>query len=245
MNKLVSFILKFLVSIFFKLLFFVQGRTDTTPALKRAVGFYSNDSFGKLFTQIRIWDAPLTYIEKLVPKAGLILDLGCGDGFLANFLAIAGPNRKIIGIEINANRIASADHDLKNVKFTAGDVTKQKFPMADAIVLIDVLHHLSSFASQEKLLAYCSSRINKGGKLIISEIVKKPFLKYAFTYLTDAMIFPILFEKKFFTTDFFYRDTWEWKSLLIKYGFKVIIKEAHLGKPFSHKIFICQKHEKS
>ena len=66
-------------------------------------------------------------------------------------------------------------------------------------------------------------------------------IKYLISWLTDAFIVPILFEKKFYNLKFYYRNEREWKTLLKKIGFKVIVKPAHKGKPFSHIIFIATK----
>lgn len=234
-------LLRISITVFFKVLFFLQGTPDTTPMLKKVSRLYKSGDFSELFTQIRLWDAPLVEIEKRVPRQGTVLDLGCGDGFLANFLAISEPGRKVIGIELNKERIKEVNKGLKNTKLKSGDILKERFPQSDAILLVHVLHHLPSFEAQKEVLNKCYKNLKKNGKLIIVEIGKKPLDKYLFSWLTDAIVVPILFEKKFFSKDFHYRDEKEWSRTLREYGFRVSQKTAHEGMPFSHVIFLCEK----
>src|SRR5688572_9983315 len=88
----------------------------------KAVGqimvLYENDQF----IPIRFWDAPFLEVEKLIPKKAVILDLGCGEGFFTNFLALSSKNRKLIGVEIDKDRIKKANHKLVNAKFKNGDI---------------------------------------------------------------------------------------------------------------------------
>lgn len=230
------------IRFFFKVYFFINGYPKTNSNLKKVLGLYKEDSsFGELFTTIRIWDAPINYIEKIIPKKGLVTDLGCGEGILVNYIAISSRRRKVVGIEIDGERINRANKNINNAKFIKGDILKVKFPKSDSILLVHVLHHLHSLDNQITLLKKAYSLLDKNGKLIIVEISEKPLLKYAFTWLTDAIIVPNLFENKFFSTNFFYRKENEWKKLLSGLGFSVKIKRVHRGMPFSHIVLECQK----
>ena len=113
----------FLVKIFFGLILQIDKK-QLPPDLEKACKLYEKDSFTGLFSRVRVWDAPFEQVEKLVPKKGLVLDLGCGDGFLANYLAISGPERKVIGVDLNKDRIKHAQKGLTNTKFLHGDALK-------------------------------------------------------------------------------------------------------------------------
>lgn len=232
---------KGVVSLFFKVFFFFAGKPEQSENAKKAVELYKGRGFASLFTQIRLWDSPLEEISRLITNQGLIVDLGCGDGFLSNFLALSSAKRKLVGVELNSVRFKEADKGLKNTKFIAGDILKTNLPDADTFLLVHVLHHLPSKKSQQELLEKIYKKLSKGGKLIMVEIIKKPFLKYWFTYLTDAVIVPILFEKKLFSSQVHFRDNDEWIKVLNDLGFKVKTKVAHQGRPFSHLILIGEK----
>lgn len=208
--------------------------------VKKAISLYRGRGFSSLFARIRFWDAPFIEVERIVPKEGFIVDLGCGEGIFTNFLALSSFDRKILGVEIDKKRISQADHKLPNISFKLGDAAKVDIPMTDAIVLFDLLHHLPSYGAQEQLIRLCRQKLKNKGSLIVVEVGRKPFLKYLLSWVTDAIVVPMLFEKKFFSTKFFYRSADEWKDLFTRNGFQVKTMEAHKGKPFSHVIFECK-----
>lgn len=210
-------------------------------AIKETISLYKISGWKKWFVKIRFWDAPFLEVERLVPKEGKIVDLGCGEGLFTNLLALSSSQSQIIGIEIDENRIRQADHGIRNVRFEKGDVTNIKIPRADCIIMFHLLHHLNSFEAQEKLIKKCAEALKKNGRLIIVEVAEQPILKHALSWLTDAFVVPILFEKKLFNMSFFYRTEKGWKELFTKYRLRVQTKQAHKGKPFSHVIFIAQK----
>lgn len=233
--------IKWMLTIFFGILFQFNNNSKNSPNLNKLIKLYQTGGFSETFSKIRIWDAPIEMIEKIVPKKGIILDLGCGDGLLANYLAIARSKNLIIGIENNLIRITEARRGLKNTKFLKGDILKNKFPSADVILLVHVLHHLPSYETQINLLEKCKHKLKNGGELIIVEINNRPILKFILTWLIDVIVFPIIFEKKIFNFNIFYRSEKEWQICLKNSGFNVKTITAHHNKPFSHFIFYCKK----
>jgi ubiquinone/menaquinone biosynthesis C-methylase UbiE len=209
--------------------------------MKQVISLYQTAGWKKWFSSIRFWDAPFAQVERLVPKKGKVIDLGCGEGIFTNYLGLASSSRDILGIELNRTRVSQADRGLTNVEFRKGDVVKSKLPIADCIISFHLLHHLPSRNDQEKVLTKCHRSLTSKGKLIVVEVIEVPLLKYVISWLTDAFIVPILFENKLFDFSFNYRKKREWEMLLNKLGFKVTTKVAHQGKPFSHVVFTCVK----
>lgn len=209
--------------------------------MREVLKLYQTGDFSENFQMIRIWDAPFDLIQKYSPKSGVILDLGCGDGLLSNYLAYSHKKLKVFGLDINSDRINDAQKGIKNVKFVNGDITKKDLPKADAILLIHVLHHLKNKKAQKRFLINCKEKLRKNGKLIIAEISEKPIHKFIFTRLIDHIAVPILFEKRIYNKDVFFRRNEEWLALLNGLGFKCKIISAHKNKPFSHIIIICEK----
>lgn len=208
--------------------------------VNKTIELYKNLGWKKLFAKVRFWDAPYLEVEKLVPKKGVIIDLGCGEGLFANFLALSSKQRKIYGVEIDKERVKQADRGLVNARFIHGDITKVDIPQADAILLFHVLHHLSSFNEQETLLGNCFQKLKKGGKLIIVEVQPEFNIVYLFAYLTDHFLVPWIFSGRFYDPIFF-RKKAEWKKNLTDLGFSCQILDASSNKPFPHVIFVCKK----
>lgn len=209
--------------------------------IEKTIKLYSGLGLHGFFPRIRFWDAPFIETERMVPKNGLIIDLGCGEGIFTNFLGLASKKRKVLGIEISNSRITLADRGVSNVKFARGDVTKTSFPRADAIVLFHLLHHLKSTKDQEKVIRKCIKSLKKNGRIVIVEIDPKLSIKYVFTWITDHFIVPIFFEGKIFEPYIAFRKKKEWVSTLHGLGLECKTIKAEKGKPFSHIIIVAAK----
>lgn len=206
----------------------------------KTIEIYSDLGWKSFFAKIRMWDAPYIEVEKLVPKKGNILDLGCGEGLFSNFLALSSPKRKIFGIDVDKTRVTQAQRGLKNTRFVHGDVSKKDLPKADIIIMFHLLHHLESFDDQIKVIKEVGRKIKKKSKLIIVEVEPKISLKFLSAWFTDYFLVPWLFEKKIYSPVFF-RSSKEWANLLEESGFSCKIKEAEQNYPFSHVILECIK----
>lgn len=209
--------------------------------ISKTLQLYKKDKFTEPFTKLRFWDAPFREIEIVVPRAGKIVDLGCGDGVFTNCFALTGPQRMLTGIELNKERIVEADKGLKNTRFIHADVLKKNFFQPDVFLMIHLLHHLLSRTDQEKLIKKCSKTLKKGGKLVVVEVDVKPTFKYLVSWLTDHFVVPILFEGKIFESKIYFRKKEEWLKVLKENGFSCKVVSAEKGKPFSHVIFDCTK----
>lgn len=208
---------------------------------ERTIGLYHYLGWKRIFAKIRFWDAPFAKVEKMVPKNGLIVDLGCGEGIFSNYLAASSNKRRVLGIELNKKRVGQADRGLKNVAFRQGDVLATHLPSCDTIILFHLLHHLLSRADQEKLIKKCKLALKNGGKLIVVEVDVKPTFKYLVSWLTDHFVVPLLFEGKLFESKTYFRKKEEWIKVLRENGFTCKMVSAEEGKPFTHVIFNCVK----
>lgn len=216
------------------------GRYDEEDPELLTKNLYSGLGKPSVFSYIRFWDAPYKKLEKLVPRKGKIVDLGCGEGIFANYLALASTTRQIFGVDKDKKRVRYADRGLPNTKFVNGDITKRTVPPADCILLVHVLHHLSSYADQEKMVDKCKKKLKRRGKLIIVEIDPRPTFKYLVTWFTDHFLVPWVFEKRLYSPIFF-RTRKDWIGLLKRKGFSCKAIRAEKGKPFTHIIFECYK----
>lgn len=189
-----------------------------------------------IYTYWRYWEYP-RYIkmEKMLPKKGIIIDLGCGYGIFTNFMAAAGPKRKIMAMEADKKKIRIANKGFTNVAYFTEDITKAKIPKADAIILMHVLHHLNSYQEQEELLKAVVKKLKKGGTLLIDEVYNQPPWKRYFARVVDWLLYP--FEP------IFYRFQPEMLKLLRKHPLKLIKVENVDGHfaPFSQVAYLCRK----
>lgn len=197
---------------------------------------YQSLGWPTIFTHIRFFTAPYEKLEQLIPEKGFIIDLGCGYGIFSNFLGLIGPQRQVLGIELDSGKIKFANRGVANVKFLKADITKITLKKADVILLIHVLHHLNSFQEQEKLLTECKKKLTRNGELIIAEVDKKPILKYILGWIADKLLYP--------GDKIYYRMPNEFEKLFRNLGFRVKMIKADGGKPFAHVIYILERIKK-
>ena len=190
----------------------------------------------KLYMWLRPLVIPFELIESYVPKKGSIVDVGCGYGIFANYLATNSKERQVIGIDLNEKRISRAKKFfayLNNLNFSCNDITDTKIPNADIITAVDVLHHIPTLALQTQLLKSCNSVLSKNGKLILKDLDTKPRWKYFFNYLHDYVMTR--------GDSVLYQDKNSVITLLKKTGFEVE-KIVDIKKyPYAHILYIAKK----
>lgn len=115
--------------------------------------------------------------NELLPRRGVITDIGCGMGLADYMLSMYSPERQVIGFDYDADKIATASHcfmrhSLPNLSFAVGDVLSGEFlaslPQSDAFIISDVLHYIDENA-QKALLAACASKLNAGGMILVRD----------------------------------------------------------------------------
>jgi len=178
---------------------------------------------------------PFEEIERHIPKEGRIIDIGCGYGLLANFLASKSSKRDVIGIDLSAGRIGAAQkttNNRRNICFKLMNALDLELGEPDAVVMSDFLHHID-YQTQQELLVRCYQKLRSGGFLIIEEVDNRPLWKYWFNTIVDRMLN--------IGEGIFFRNHQEFRELLERIGFKVSIEKAHKGLPLSDILFICRK----
>lgn len=208
--------------------------------INKCIDLYKDTGWKYIFTRWKFWEEPYTELEKLIPEKCRIVDIGCGEGILANFLAISSTGRKITGFEIDKKRVAIANRNIPNTIFRYGDATKLTIPPTDVITFFHVLHHFNSYKQQEDVLRKCYKALKGGGKLLIVEVEIERSFKYWICWLFDFFFVPWVFEKRFYTPAFF-RNSKTWKELLTIIGFSCKIIPAEKGRPFSNVILECTR----
>ena len=138
-----------------------------------------------MHTNIRWWTAPFEALEVQVPRSGNVLEVGCGHGVFTTFLAVSSPDRSVVGIDIDGEKIALAKQSVlglrngeANLSFehrASGDV-----PLIDggwdAIVFADVLY-LLPVEARTALLAECVEALSPDGLLVVKEVDTSPKFK--------------------------------------------------------------------
>ncbi|MBI5222291.1 MAG: class I SAM-dependent methyltransferase [Candidatus Magasanikbacteria bacterium] len=208
-------------------------------ARQRAIDLYSGSAWESFLSKFKFWEEPYEAVDAMLPRHGTIVELGCAEGLLSNYLAISSSNRSVIGYEIVPERLARAKKRIKNTRYFVGDIIEVPYPKADAVVLFHVLHHLPGKANQELVLRKAKQSLKKGGTLVIVEVHVKPTVKYIAAWIADHFLVPWVFEKRWYTRAYF-RTEHEWTGLLKRLGFTVNVTEETSGRPFPNIMFECK-----
>lgn len=124
------------------------------------------------YLKVKMWMEQYydTY-DRLIPKKGVVTDLGCGYGFISYLLSFRSSEREITGIDYDQDKIDIAKHAYyknKRLHFIQADIRMTEIQESDAFVLSDVLHYFPA-GDQENVLARCAARLKTGGVILIRE----------------------------------------------------------------------------
>jgi len=214
----------------------MRGRIMLSKIPSELLDFYSNLGLkAALYARLRWRLCPFEEIERHIPKEGVMIDIGCGYGLLANFLSLRSRKRDVTGIDLSVGRIKVAQKTTdsrKKIRFKLIDALDLQLGEYGAIIMSDFLHHLSCEAQQE-LLARCYDNLPSGGVLIVQEVDNRPLWKYWFAIVSDKILN--------FGGQQFFRSQRNFRNLLRRIGFLIRTKKVDKGIPLSDVLFICTK----
>jgi 2-polyprenyl-3-methyl-5-hydroxy-6-metoxy-1,4-benzoquinol methylase len=161
-------------------------RPPASPAARRVLSLWDDAPLGERFhTRFRWWTAPFAALECEVPLQGDILEIGCGHGVFSTFLAVTSGARRVVGVDIDADKIALARSAVARLEPGEGDVTFGVSPSGEVpridggwrcIVFSDVLYLLTR-ERREALIADCVAALAPGGLMVVKEVDTAPALK--------------------------------------------------------------------
>ena len=110
-------------------------------------------------------------LDEVVPCRGHILDVGCGYGLVAQWLALGAPQRTLHGMDHDVAKIqvarATAGTSLR-LSFEESDLLAAVWPACDVVLLCDVLHYFPRELKAE-VLRKVFQALRPGGCLIVRD----------------------------------------------------------------------------
>lgn len=213
-------------------------RSDGRVVRRQLAALYRGSLFERAYTYLKMAIIPFEQFAGFLPRRGTFLEVGCGYGYLANYLSLECPERFVIGNDIAADRIEVAGRTVgsrTNIQFVARDCRELSVSDLAGAVIADVLHH-APFAEQPKILADVYRRLRPGGAFVMRETDIKPSLRYyLFNYLSECVLYAAVEKLNF-------RRAREWRQILESVGFEVqqIIPNSPFF-PYVTALFVCQK----
>lgn len=134
---------------------------------------------------------PFEAVEPHVPKAGRIMEIGCGHGLFSLYLAQQSPEREVTGVDVDEDKIpfaraAASAAEATNVTFDV--VAPDALPEGswDAIVVVDVLYLLGREGAS-RLIAAAAGAVAPGGVVVLKEMAERPRWKYAVNQFQEIL----------------------------------------------------------
>jgi 2-polyprenyl-3-methyl-5-hydroxy-6-metoxy-1,4-benzoquinol methylase len=144
---------------------------------------------------VRWLTCPFRPIVDVLPRAGRVLEVGCGHGLFSGYLAQRSPGLEVHGVDIDADKIAvaAASEPLAGgrLHFAVGDSGSVPAGPWDAVVLVDVLYLLDETAQRE-LLESCAAVLAPGGVLVIKDMATRPRWKARWNAMQEGLSVRVL-----------------------------------------------------
>jgi uncharacterized protein len=130
---------------------------------------------GKFVEQFVHWkmkaDPMFALLDRVVPRSGFVLDLGCGHGLATHWLAHLTGQRTFLGVDYDDDKIRIAQRSApqhRRITFELRDILNWEYPPCDVVLLLDVLHYWTP-EKQELILRKARRALRPGGRLILRE----------------------------------------------------------------------------
>ena len=135
------------------------------------------------------------YFSKIKNKKIKILDIGCGNGRLINFLDELNLNYEYFGIDNSVEQIKNAKKNFinkKNINFLEADILNIPFNNNefDFIFCIATFHHLPSIENKNNALRETRRVLRDGGLIFMTNwnLFQKKYLANTIRYLKHSFI---------------------------------------------------------
>jgi len=188
-----------------------------------------------LVTIYRPYYAPFLELLFWIRPNNCVIDIGCGTGA---FLVCCHKFKSIqfgIGYDVNRKSIETASRSNKasDIKFRVGKIPPCcEIKRADAICLIDVLHHIRFEQNQNDLLKTIIKNMSSGSKLVIKDLDDKRNWRTFANRITDVVSTQSIV---------FYMGRSKVEALFVKSGLKILESRVIVKQFWNHYILVAEK----
>lgn len=113
------------------------------------------------------------WLPERVYQAQKILDFGCGDGVMTNFVSQYFPNASVYGVDPSAKSVEVAQRSFKHINFSVNSEVEDTLPFEpdtfDIIFAAGAFHHIA-FDKHHKYLEELDRIIKPSGCIVLFEL---------------------------------------------------------------------------
>ena len=148
----------------------------------------------RLHTRVRWRSCPFEAVAEAVPRAGRVLEIGCGHGLFSTYLALDEAERTVVGTDVDGDKIQAAQRaadGIPNLSFAPAEPGELPEGTWDAVCIVDVLY-LIDRAGERALLEAAAARLEPGGVLVVKEMATEPAWKFRWMALQEKLSVQVL-----------------------------------------------------
>jgi 2-polyprenyl-6-hydroxyphenyl methylase/3-demethylubiquinone-9 3-methyltransferase len=162
------------------------------PAVRHHLGRFETPA-AELYRSIFInLDALAAAIAEIAPNAARVLEVGCGDGSVADRLIRNYPTATYVGIDIAPTAGSRFTGDASRATFrpctSTGELIAEGPQPFDVVVIVDVLHHVTGRDQRARLLRDAASLLDGDGVLLVKDWIRRVEIPYLLAYVADRYV---------------------------------------------------------
>lgn len=161
-------------------------------------GYRSEGARARVHTSVRWGTCPFPAVEAVVPHRGRVLEIGCGHGAFAAYLAMRGPERRIDGADVDPAKVAIGRRVVERLgvadRVRLDVVPEGWWPTPntyDAVVIVDVLYLLGA-ARATALVAAAVRALTDDGVIVVKEMDAHPRPKWWWNLAQERLAVQVL-----------------------------------------------------
>lgn len=221
------------------------GRLAPGSPRRRVLGLYRQAALPvRAHVTVRWATCPFPAVAAQLPPAGRILEVGCGHGLLALYLALESAEREVVGIDVDEDKLAAARAAAAGAGLRATFEAVQGAGLPDGpwagIAIVDVLYLLAA-EDQRSLLRSCAELVSPGGTLVVKEMALEPRWKARWNRVQETMSVKLLGITEGEQLTFL--PPAEMAAAMREGGVTVRDRPIHRGYPHPHHLLVGQKAE--
>jgi len=209
---------------------------------KELYSLYKFSWLESVFLFLRSFVLDYIDITRHLPAKAKILDVGCGYGILANYLALSEPVSDVLGIDIDPLRIQKAQESIKgrtNIHFSCSNFMEIDLSGFNVILMIDVMHYFD-FEFQDQVIKTIAQQLRPGAKFIFRTPDTKPLWRYYWNFAHESIMVGSSITKTT-SSSIFFRASTALATILQSQGFELQIYPNRSIFPYSDTLFVCTK----
>jgi 2-polyprenyl-3-methyl-5-hydroxy-6-metoxy-1,4-benzoquinol methylase len=199
----------------------------------------------RLHLRVRWATCPVPAIDAEVPTHGRVLEVGCGHGLVATYMALTCSERSVVGVDIDERKLVLArdaaerlePHEASLQFASSHDGAVPAGPW-DAIVIVDVLYLIDPDL-ELALLDACVAELAPGGVLVLKETDVVPRLKHAIAKAQEILATRVMRITAGDALSF--TPITELAEHLTDRGLTVTVRRVDAGYPHPHSMLVAHQ----